>query len=193
MMKLKKENLTQRVDIKEGFLEEVIPKLSWVLRISKGQPSEEGMEGRQEHSIRGNNRDAEASGSHEGKARNQKDWRLVQVGREEGMGRCEVGQVRREHILKGFARTTTIANTQWELTCARHTVKHITCVISLNPPHQSWTKVLSLFSCYWWGMLSHSPEDTHKVSLEVPRKHVTNALKHSLNLLWYFLISPSGS
>ena len=44
MMKLKKENLTQRVEIKEGFLEEVIPKLSGVLRISKGQPSEEGKE-----------------------------------------------------------------------------------------------------------------------------------------------------
>lgn len=49
MMKLKKEHLTQKVEIKEGFLEEVILKLSWVLIISKGQPGEEGMEGGYEH------------------------------------------------------------------------------------------------------------------------------------------------
>lgn len=49
MNKLKKEHLTQKAELKEGFLEEVIPKLSWVLIISKGQPGEEGMEGGHEH------------------------------------------------------------------------------------------------------------------------------------------------
>lgn len=69
MMKLKKEHLTQRVEIKEGFLEEVVPKLSRVLRINVSQVKKGWMEGGYEHSSTGSNRGMEALGSYGGKAR----------------------------------------------------------------------------------------------------------------------------
>lgn len=64
ILKLKEEHLIRKVEIKEGFLEEVMPKVSWVLRISKGQPGEEGMVGANKHFHGGNLRITEALGNH---------------------------------------------------------------------------------------------------------------------------------
>lgn len=60
------EHLVQKVEVKEGFLVEM---LSQVSLKDRSQPGEEGMEGGNEHSSRGWNRGTEAWGHHEGKGR----------------------------------------------------------------------------------------------------------------------------
>lgn len=65
VLELNGEHLTQKAEIKESFLEKVIPQVS---HKDKSQPDEEAVGGGTEQSSKGGNRSTGALGRHEGRA-----------------------------------------------------------------------------------------------------------------------------